>query len=225
MFSGVQRMWGNEPSHSEMNSYVGSWSPKWTPESLERDYRGQNPLPRKVLYIIGKLLKHKCLKWVRITHLDIYNTSYGQKKGRESNWQFDFWPLKVKNRPNFLACRRLATYCWNFFDHGYNFALDFIVIKGLHAKLCAPKVARIPLVGILELPLGSPRTKSHLDVAPVEKRIIYYKGEVGGFPQVRAVVNLVSLRLPVARPNTTLCSFLQARVNNWNLSILPSPIL
>jgi len=32
-------------------------------------------------YIIGKLLKHKCLKWACIAHLNISNTSYGQKKG------------------------------------------------------------------------------------------------------------------------------------------------
>jgi hypothetical protein len=31
---------------------------------------------------------------------------------------------------------------------------------------------------------------------------IYYKGEGGGFPQVQAVVSLVSPSLPVARPNT-----------------------
>jgi hypothetical protein len=30
-----------------------------------------------------------CPKWPRIGHLDIDNQSYGQKKGRESNWQFD----------------------------------------------------------------------------------------------------------------------------------------
>jgi hypothetical protein len=46
-------------------------------------------------------------------------------------------------------------------------------------------------VPILGLPLGSPETKSHLDVAPVEKRKIYYKGEGGGLPQVRAVASLV----------------------------------
>jgi hypothetical protein len=39
--------------------------------------------------------------------------------------------------------------------------------------------------------LGSPGTKSHLDVAPVERRRVYYKGEGGGFPQVRAVVSLM----------------------------------
>ncbi len=33
--------------------------------------------------------------------------------------------------------------------------------------------------------------KSHLDVASVKSCIVYYKGEGGDFPQVRAVVNLV----------------------------------
>ncbi len=55
-----------------------------------------------------------------------------------------------------------------------------------------PKVARVPIVGISGLPLGSPRTKSHLDVAAVESYRVYYKGEGDGFPQVWAVVSLVS---------------------------------
>ncbi len=33
--------------------------------------------------------------------------------------------------------------------------------------------------------------KVHLDVGPVDKRKVYYKGEGGGFPQVQAVVSLV----------------------------------
>ncbi len=41
MLLGMQRMWGNEPSHSQMNSHYGNWSLKWIPESLECDYRGQ----------------------------------------------------------------------------------------------------------------------------------------------------------------------------------------
>jgi len=39
----------------------------------------------KVIYIIANLLKFRCLKWAYMTHLDIWNTSYGQKKGGESN--------------------------------------------------------------------------------------------------------------------------------------------
>jgi hypothetical protein len=57
-------------------------------------------------------------------------------------------------------------------------------------------------LAILGLPLGSPGTKSHLDVGLVERHIVYYKGEGGGFPQVRAVLSLVSPSLPVARPST-----------------------
>jgi hypothetical protein len=55
-------------------------------------------------------------------------------------------------------------------------------------------------------PLGSPRTNSHLDVAPVEWRRVYYMGEGGGFPRVRAVVSQVSPELPVACPSTKGCS-------------------
>jgi hypothetical protein len=136
-------------------------------------------------------LKFTCLKWAPIAHLDIWNTSYGQKKGRESNWQFDSWPLKVGKRPDSLAFRQHVTYRWKALDEGYNFAIDLIAIEGLHRKLCALKVARVPTMGISGLPLGSHGTKSHLDVAPVERRRVYYKGEGGGFPQVWAMVSLV----------------------------------
>jgi hypothetical protein len=43
---------------------------------------------------------------------------------------------------------------------------------------------------------GSPRTKSHLDVVPVESYKVYYKGEGGGFPQVQAMVCFVSPNCP-----------------------------
>jgi hypothetical protein len=70
-----------------------------TPECLELDSKGQNTLHWGVLGVIGKVLKRRYLKWPRIGHLDICSPSYGQKKGRESNWQFDSRPLKVGNRP------------------------------------------------------------------------------------------------------------------------------
>jgi hypothetical protein len=126
-----------------------------------------------------------------IAHLDIWNVSYGQKKGWESNWQFDSRPLKVRNRPDSLVCRQHAIYRWKFLNKGYNFVSDLIAIGGLDRKLCALKVTGAPTVAISGLPFRIPGTKSHLDVAPVERRKVYYKGEGGGFPQVQAVVNLV----------------------------------
>jgi hypothetical protein len=149
-------------------------------------------MDRKILYTIRKLLKHRCLKWVQMTHLDIWNTSCGQKKGWESNWQFDSQPLKVKNRPDFLTCRWHATYRWKALDKGYNIVLDLILIEGLHTKLWGPKVAKVPILAISGLSLGSPGTKIHLNVGLVEKHRVYYKGEGGDFPQVWAMVSLVS---------------------------------
>jgi hypothetical protein len=57
-------------------------------------------------------------------------------------------------------------------------------------------------VGIMGLPLGNPETKYHLDVGFVERHRVYYKGEGGGFPQVRAVVNLMNQSLPMVSLNT-----------------------
>jgi hypothetical protein len=72
--------------------------------------QGQNTLPWGVLHVIGKLLKCRCRKWPRMSHLDIYNTSYGKKKGWESNWQFDLRPLKVGNRLDPGVCKWSVTH-------------------------------------------------------------------------------------------------------------------
>jgi len=146
-----------------------------------------------VLYIIGKLLERRYLKWACITHLDIWNTSYGPKKGWESNWQFDSRPLKVGNRPDLLAWRWRATYSWKALNKGYNFALDLISIGGFHTKLWRLKVVGVPTLVISGLPRDK---KNHLDVGPMEKCRVYYKGEGGGFPQVQDVVSLVSPSCP-----------------------------
>jgi hypothetical protein len=101
-------------------------------------------------------------------------------------------------------------------------------------KLWASKVIEVPTVGILRLPLGSPGTKWHLGASPMARHRVYYKGEGGGFPQVRAMVSLVNLNLHVARPCTKV---LQLCITNllfslcrsmWVIELfvnLPSPIL
>jgi hypothetical protein len=123
---------------------LGEMEAQWTPETSESNYRGQNSMAHGILYIIRNFLEHRCLKWARIAHLNIWNTSYGQKKGRESNCQFDSRPQKVGNRPDLLSCRARATYHWKALDESYNFASDRIAIRGLLAKLWGSKVAGVP---------------------------------------------------------------------------------
>jgi len=110
--------------------------------------------------------------------------------------------LLPKEELGIKSQRWRATYHWKALNDGYNFASKLISIRGLRAKLWAPQVVRDPIMRISRLPLGSPVTKCHLDVGLVERHKVYYKGEGGGFPQVRVVVNLVNLSLLVARPST-----------------------
>jgi hypothetical protein len=56
---------------------LGELESQWTLEFSEGDFKGQNSLDWKVLYIIEKLLKRRCLKWACMTHLSTQNISYG----------------------------------------------------------------------------------------------------------------------------------------------------
>jgi len=112
-------------------------------ENSELDCRGQNTLHWGVLYIVGKVLKSRCPKWSHMSHLDICSLSYEQKKGRESNWQFDSRPLKVGNWPDRDVCRRSATWRWKALEESYKIALDPISIRGLNKKLRMPKIPKV----------------------------------------------------------------------------------
>jgi hypothetical protein len=74
----------HEDSHSQVSSHFGSWSPGGFPNLHKAIVKVKKPCIEEFLYIIGKLLKCRCLKWARIIHLDICNKSYGKKKGWES---------------------------------------------------------------------------------------------------------------------------------------------
>jgi hypothetical protein len=78
---------------------VGDLESSETPEFSELNRKTQNTLHWGVLDVIEKVLKRRYRKWLRIDHLDIFSPSYGQKKGRKSNWQFNSRPLKVGNQP------------------------------------------------------------------------------------------------------------------------------
>ncbi len=60
-------------------------------------------------------------------------------------------------------------------------------------KVMGSQSCKSPSSENFETPIWESRNKNHLDVAPVERCRVYYKGEGGGFPQVQVVVNLVSL--------------------------------
>jgi hypothetical protein len=119
---------------------VGDLESSGTPECLGFDSKAQNTSHWGVFSVIGKVLKRRYRKWPSNGHLDICNPSYRQKKGRESNWQFDSWPLKVGNRP--LPDLRIenAIRRWKDLDEGYKFGSDFVAFRLRNRELWAPKV-------------------------------------------------------------------------------------
>jgi len=100
-----------------------------TLECSKLDSKTQNTSHWGVLGVIEKVLKRRYRKWPRISHLDICRLSYGQKKGRESNWQFDSRPLKVGNRPLPDIRIESAIRRWKDDDKGYKFGLDLVAIR------------------------------------------------------------------------------------------------
>jgi hypothetical protein len=117
----------------------GTCKSSGTPKNSEHDCRGQNTSHWSVIYTVEKVLKCRCPKWPRMSHLDICSTSYGRKKSRESNWQFDSWPLKVGNRPDFGAWRWSVTHRWKALEERYNFGLNFIPIRARARSYERPK--------------------------------------------------------------------------------------
>jgi hypothetical protein len=180
-------MWGWSPTLGK----VGGLESFVTPELSELDSKAQNTSHWGVLDVIGKVLKRRYQKWPRIGHSNICSPSYGQKKGRESNCQFDSRPLKVGNRPLPDVASRSATRRWKALDENYNFGLGLVPIRALGEELWPSKVPGLQPETISGLQLGSLGKKSHSDVASTMRRKEYYMGEGGGFSRVRAVVSLV----------------------------------
>jgi hypothetical protein len=177
----------------ECNSHSQKWRLGVLRDSwkLRRRFEGSNLLALARSLYQWKALEMWCPKWPCIAHLDICSPSYEQKKGRDSNCQFDSRPQKVKNRPLPDVALKSATWLWKALNESYNFGLGIVPIWIWGEELWPSKVPGLQPWTISGLQLGSPGKKSHSDVASVVRRKEYYMGEGGGFPRVRAVVNQV----------------------------------
>jgi len=162
-----------------------------TPECSELDSKGQNTSHWGVLGVIEKVLKRRYRKWPRIGHLDICSPSYGQKKGWESNWQFDSRPRKVGNRPLPDVRFGSATWRWKDLDEGYNFGSDLIAIQLCSRELWQFKVPGVPL-GQFRDSISGVLTKCAIRVPPPRSNAEYTIGsKVVAYSRVRAVVSLM----------------------------------
>jgi hypothetical protein len=146
-------------------------------------------------------------KWLYMSHLDICSPSYEQKKGRESNCQFDSWPLKVRNRPIPNVRSGSATWRWKDLFEGYNFVLDVVPIRGWGEKLCSSKVSGLqpgtPTRDSFRTPLWESREKKAIRMP---------------LPWVNAE-NIIG-SMVVASPESGPWCVTWVRVNSW---FVPTP--
>jgi hypothetical protein len=108
-------------------------------------------------------------------------------------WSMTIWLPTTKSRESTQfpcvqeTCHILLESSWRglqlFFKphHNRRFARQVMCLQSRGSPNC----------GNFRTPKWSLGTKSHLDVAFVESYRVYYKGEGGGFPQVRVVVSHV----------------------------------
>jgi hypothetical protein len=153
--------------------------------------QGSKPSNWRIPYIIGKILECRCLKWVHMTHLDIWNTSYGQKKGQKSNCQMDFRFPYVQ-----MACE------------GYNFASNLISMGSMHTKLRAIKVVEVLILGIQDSHLGIPRQNATWMLIPWLVTEYTIRGKVVASPKLGPWWVLWVWILPVVRPSTKSASIM-----------------
>ncbi len=121
-------------------------------------------------------------------------------KARVAIVKVSIWFSSIESQESpWNACMQVVChiYHWKALDKSYNFALDLTSIEGLHKMYGSPKCKMSQFQVFWDSQLGSPKTKWHLDVAPIANHREYYKGEGGGFPQVRAMMSFVSLCMPV----------------------------
>jgi hypothetical protein len=86
-----------------MNSHTPKWAPVLRVEVpmnswIFREWlQGSKPIGLKIL-------ERKCLKWACMTHLDISNTSYGQKRAGSQIWL----PTTKSREPPWFPCVQVA---------------------------------------------------------------------------------------------------------------------
>jgi len=184
---------------------VGDLESSGTLECLEINNRDQNTSHWGVLGVIGKVLKFRCPKCPRIGHLDIWSPSYGQKKGQESNCQFDSRPLKVGNQPLLDIQIESATWRWKALKESYNFGSDLVLIRLCSREIWAPKVPGLQS-GQFRDNFGTPTWESRENVpfgcsSRGELQRILYGGKVVASPKSRPWW-VLCVKVPVVCPNT-----------------------
>jgi hypothetical protein len=135
---------------------------RWTHEFSKGNFRGQNSLDWRVPYTIGNLLRHRCLKWARMSPFGYLKHKLWPKEGLRVKLPIWLQTIKSQESPWFtcvqVACLISLESSW----WGLELYLDLISIKGLKKTYGLPKLRESQFWESRDSQLGSPGTKWHL---------------------------------------------------------------
>jgi len=110
--------------------------------------------------------------------------------------------IKSQESPQFpcmqVACDISMESSWQ----GLQFCLRLHFNQKFTHKVMGPQSCENPNFGNFRIPTWESRDKKPFGCECRGRHKIYYKGEGGGFPQIRTVVNLVNPNLPVVHLST-----------------------
>jgi hypothetical protein len=187
------------------------------------------------LYHCKKILKHRCLKCACMTHLDIWNTSYGQKKGQKSNCQI--WLLTIKSRqsPRFPCIHVACDILLKKFQWGLQLCLRPHLDRRFAQKNYGLTKSRgFQLLEFQDSHLGVSGENDIWVLAPWLSTKYIISGKVVVSPKFGLgwilwvcvypwlVLTLKTFKLCI---NQLVIWFVQVRVSNWCLSFFLVPIL
>jgi hypothetical protein len=160
---------GGEAQHLEKLGFGVLWD--------SRMFRARQQGAKHLTLVLLVSLKRKYQKCPRIGNSDICNPSYGQKKGRESNWQFDSRPLKVRNRPLPNVWCPIWECNMEFERSRWGLQLWFIPRRDpiLQSGVMAVQSSESPAGTNSGLHFGSPGNLCHLDAPSVASCREYYR--------------------------------------------------
>jgi hypothetical protein len=161
-------------------SKVGDLESSKTPECLEFNRKAQNTSHWGVLGVIGKVLKRRYRKWPRIGHLDICSPGYGQKKGRESNYQLPTTKSResTSSRPPNWECNTSLERSRQGLQVWFRPCCDQTLQSGVMSSQSPgtpPETLSRQISGLQPRSPGSPRKKWHSGVGAAECHRVYYR--------------------------------------------------
>ncbi len=142
------------------------------PECLEFDNKGQNTSHWGVLGVIAKVLKRRYRKWPRIGHLDICNSSYGQKKRHLLVW---LPTIKSQESTSSQCLIRECDMALERSRRGLQLWFKPHCDRTLQSGVMAVQSSKSPVGIISGLHFGNPNKMCHLDVASTTSCREYYR--------------------------------------------------